>query len=182
MTDFIQCFFFLCIVLWSTETTISAQQQEPDLSRGYIIEVGDTLPAMDMILMDGSLVSSKDWQGKVVMLQFTASWCGVCRKEMPHIEADIWQLYKDREDFVLIGLDRHEPLEKMRDLAEDTGITYPLAYDPGGNIFKLIAKEKSGITRNIIVDKNGVVVMLTRLYDEAEFEAMKELIAELMAE
>lgn len=182
MIRFIEGIFLLCVFFWASGDQLNAQQKEPDPTRGYIIEVGDTLPEMDMILMDGSLVSSKDWKGKVVMLQFTASWCGVCRKEMPHIESDIWQKYKDDEDFVLIGLDRHEPLEKMKALAEDTGITYPLAYDPGGNIFKLIAREKAGITRNIIVDENGVVVMLTRLYDEEEFEEMMRLLDELMSD
>ena len=46
------------------------------------------------------------------MLQFTASWCGVCRKEMPFIEKDIWQKHKDNEAFALYGVDRDEPLDK----------------------------------------------------------------------
>ena len=47
------------------------------------------------------------------MLQFTASWCGVCRKEMPFIEKDIWLKHKSNPDFMLIGIDRDEPLEKV---------------------------------------------------------------------
>lgn len=69
-------------------------------------------------------------RGKVVMLQFTASWCGVCRKEMPFIEKDIWLKHKDNADFALIGIDRDEPLEKVLAFAKSTGVTYSLGLDP----------------------------------------------------
>ncbi|MDY4615960.1 MAG: TlpA disulfide reductase family protein, partial [Bacteroidaceae bacterium] len=66
----------------------------PD-STGYIIRVGQTVPDIKWTQTDGKTVSIKDLRGKVVMLQFTASWCGVCRREMPFIERDIWQKHKD---------------------------------------------------------------------------------------
>ena len=56
----------------------------------FVAKIGDIIPDFTMTLTNGKKVSSKDWRGKVVMLQFTASWCGVCRKEMPFIEKDIW--------------------------------------------------------------------------------------------
>lgn len=75
-------------------------------------------------------------RGKVVMLQFTASWCGVCRKEMPFIEKDIWLKHKDNADFALIGIDRDEPLEKVLAFAKSTGVTYSLGLDPGADILQ----------------------------------------------
>ena len=57
--------------------------------RGYIVEVGDIAPDFEMALPNGERVQLSSLRGKVVMLQFTASWCGVCRKEMPYIEKDI---------------------------------------------------------------------------------------------
>lgn len=71
------------------------------------------------------------------MLQFTASWCGVCRKEMPFIEKDIWQKHKDNEAFALCGVDRDEPLDKVVAFAQAmTGVTYPLGLDPGADILQ----------------------------------------------
>ena len=114
------------------------------------------------------------------MLQFTASWCGVCRKEMPHIESDIWQKHKNNPDFALLAIDRDEPLETVIRFAQTTGITYPIGLDPNADIFALYADRKAGITRNVIIDKNGKIVMLTRLYDPKEFAEMCQLIDTLL--
>lgn len=148
--------------------------------RGYIVKIGDVPPDFTMELIDGKKVKLSDVKGKVVMLQFTASWCGVCRKEMSFIERDIWQKHKNNSDFVLWAIDRDEPLETVKKFTEATGVTYPIGLDPGADIFALYADRQAGITRNIIVDKNGKIVMLTRLFDEKEFKEMVELIDRLL--
>lgn len=52
----------------------------------YLVKVGDTAPDFTLPLTDGTTFTLSQQRGKLVMLQFTASWCGVCRREMPHIE------------------------------------------------------------------------------------------------
>ena len=143
----------------------------PD-STGYIIRVGQTVPDIKWTQTDGKTVSIKDLRGKVVMLQFTASWCGVCRKEMPFIERDIWQKHKDNKDFYLVGIDRDEPKATVEAFAKQTGVTYPLALDPGADLFAQFALRESGITRNVLVDRDGKIVMTTRLYNEKEFQKL----------
>jgi thiol-disulfide isomerase/thioredoxin len=110
------------------------------------------------------------------MLQFTASWCGVCRKEMPFIEKDIWLKHKDNADFALIGIDRDEPLEKVLAFAKSTGVTYPL----GADIFAKYALRDAGITRNVLIDREGKIVKLTRLYNEEEFASLVQQINEML--
>ena len=148
--------------------------------RGYIVNVGDMAPDFTLQTTDGKTFKLSDMRGKIVMLQFTASWCVVCRKEMPFIESDIWQKHKDNSNFCLMGVDRDEPLEKVLEFAKQTGITYPMTLDPGGDVFALYADRKAGITRNIIIDKSGKIVMLTRLYNEEEFAEMCKKIDELL--
>lgn len=147
---------------------------------GYIVKIGQQLPDFEMTLADGKTVKTSDLKGKVVMLQFTASWCSVCRKEMPHIEKDIWQKHKSNKNFALYGIDLDEPLDKVKKFAEDIKVTYPLALDPGGKIFYTFAEKNAGVTRNVIVDKTGKIVYLTRLYKEDEFNEMKQVIELLL--
>jgi len=147
--------------------------------RGYIARVGDKAPDFTMEFLDGSKHKLSDYKGKVVMLQFTASWCGVCIKEMPHIENEIWAIWKE-EDLIVIGVDRDEPKEKAQLLKDKTKVTYPIALDPGADIFGRFADKKSGVTRNVIIDKKGKIVFLTRLFNPKEFEEMKQKIAAIL--
>ncbi len=161
-------------------TSISDSLILAEDSRDYIVKVGDIAPDFEMSLSNGDQIILSSLRGKVVMLQFTASWCGVCRKEMPHIENEIWLKHQNNPNFVLFGIDREEPIEKIEELINKTGVTYPIGLDPDAGIFTLYAKKEAGITRNVIIDKEGRIVMLTRLFDEDEFKEMVKLIDSLL--
>jgi peroxiredoxin len=173
---------FLAIILSLTAMTQNSDipKKEIPADYGYIVEIGQQMPDIEMQLTDGTTVTTADLKGKVTMLQFTASWCGVCRKEMPHIEKEIWQKHKSNYDFVLIGVDLNEPLEKVIKFGKDMEITYPLALDPGGEIFYTFADKGAGVTRNVIIDRSGKIVYMTRLFKEKEFNEMKEVIESLL--
>ena len=164
----------------NNENTYLQQDSLKIDDRQYLVKVGDMAPDFEMLLPDGKKVSLSDFRGKVVMLQFTASWCGVCRKEMPHIEEQIWQKHKSNPDFVLFGIDREEPIEKIEVLRQATGVTYPIGMDTDASIFGKYAKKDAGITRNIIINRDGKIVMLTRLFEEEEFNRMVSVINNLL--
>ncbi len=166
------------LIIFFLSQNIGSFSQEAD-SVGYIVKNGEMAPNFEMQLIDGQKISLHDLKGKIVMLQFTASWCSVCRKEMPFIEKEIWQIHKDK-DFVVIGIDRDEPLEKVQEFAEKIKITYPLSLDPNADIFGLFALKQSGVTRNIIIDKEGRIVFKTRLFNREEFDLMKKEIESLL--
>lgn len=158
---------------------VMAQDTKPD-GRGYIIKVGDLAPSnFKLVLSNGKTTSLSELKGKVVVLQFTASWCEVCREEMPHLEKNVWQTYKDK-GLMLIGVDRDEPLKVVQKFAKDMKISYPLALDPNADIFGRFADKKSGVTRNVVIDQQGKIVYLTRLYNKEEFEGMLAAIDKLL--
>ena len=146
--------------------------------RGYIIEVGDMAPDFEMEFTNGQKTKLSELRGKIVILQFTASWCSVCRLEMPQLEKDVWQKYKD-QNVLLIGVDRDEPLEIVIAFQKKIGTTYPLALDPGANIFGLFANKEAGVTRNVVIDKTGKIVFLTRLFEEEEYQEMLSVLKKL---
>ena len=145
---------------------------------GYIVKVGDMAPDFEMEFIDGAKSRLSDYRGQIVILQFTASWCSVCRLEMPHLEKDVWQKYKNK-GVMLIGVDRDEPLETVIEFQKKIGTTYPLALDPGADIFGLFANKKAGVTRNVVIDKTGKIVFLTRLFEEKEYQEMLRVIKDL---
>lgn len=167
---------FFTIILACLSLVLAAQSDNYQ----FKVKVGDIAPDFEMQLPNGEQVKLSSLRGKVVMLQFTASWCGVCIKEMPYIEKEIWQKHKNNPNFALYGVDRDEPAETVLKFAERTKVTYPIGLDPEGKIFQLYAEEKAGITRNIIIDKEGKIVMLTRLFKEDEFYEMVKFIDSLL--
>jgi len=161
----------LLIIVLTLPTFLYAQ----DNTRGYKVKVGEQAPNLSFSLMDGTPISNESLKGKVVVLQFTASWCVVCRKEMPHLEKEVWQQFKN-EDFILIGIDLKEKPEKVKRFIAQMKVTYPFAIDTNGKLFESFTLPNAGVTRNIVLDKKGKIIFLSRLYDVEEFEQMVEVI------
>lgn len=167
--------YFLSFLFSILIYQISSCQDKKVYENGYIVKVGDQAPDFPINEAGGKSYKLSDLKGKVVMLQFTASWCGVCRTEMPFIEKEVWQAKKG-SGLVVIGIDRDEPVETVMQFKKDIAITYPLALDPGADIFGLFAVKEAGVTRNVIIDRSGKIIFLTRLFDREEFDQMKIVI------
>jgi len=163
-------FILIAILLISQ---ISCNQQVD--TRGYNVKVGEQSPILDFSLLDGTQHTNESLKGKVVVLQFTASWCSVCRKEMPHLESEVWQKFKN-EDFILIGIDLKEDVKKVEKFIDQMQVTYPFTIDSDGSLFESFTLPKAGVTRNIVLDKTGKIIFLSRLYEEKEFAEMISII------
>jgi peroxiredoxin len=172
--------FGLVTLMLSFVVLISCNQDKKVIDKGYIVKAGDIAPDFTINEAGGNSYRLSDLRGKVVMLQFTASWCSVCRTEMPFIEKEIWK-EKKPEGLVVIGIDRDEPLEKVLKFKQDIAVTYPLALDPGADIFGLYANKEAGVTRNVIIDRSGKIIFLTRLFEREEFDRMKKVIFDELA-
>jgi len=162
--------FFIAILCI---TQMSCAQNKDN--RGYKVKVGEQAPKLAFNLLDGTAITNENLKGKVVVLQFTASWCSVCRKEMPHLESEVWQRFKN-EDFILIGIDLKEEREKVEKFIKTMKVTYPFTIDSDGSLFESFTLPKAGVTRNIVLDRSGEIIFLSRLYDTKEFQEMIDVI------
>ena len=166
----------LCMMLLACTSNSMAQTSMAQTeNRGFIVNVGDAMPNFVLNDLDGQVHTNESLLGQVYVLQFTASWCSVCRAEMPHLESEVWQEFQDR-DFMLLGVDLDEPRDKIANFTQQMGVSYPMCPDSAGTVFCSIAAPKSGVTRNVVVDRGGRIAMLTRLFDKEEFARMVETI------
>lgn len=98
----------------------------------------DVAPTPDFSLStpDGQKISLKDFRGKVVLLNFWASWCVPCREEMPAMEK-LYQEYKQK-NFVVLAVAVKDRKQDAVDFVKELKLTYPIALDPSaqvGNVY-----------------------------------------------
>lgn len=94
--------------------------------------LGRPAPAFSVALFDGSTVRLEDLRGKIVFVNFWASWCPPCRTEAPVLE-EAWRKLKGA-NVVFLGINTQDKEEAARDFLEEFSITYPNGRDPGGKI------------------------------------------------
>lgn len=97
-------------------------------------------------------VSTTDWEGTPVVVNFWATWCGFCIDEMPDLQAASEQL-GDRVRFV--GIDRQDPRDEALAFLEETGVTYDQVASPSGEYYTRIGAR--GMPTTLFVDAEGVV-------------------------
>ena len=108
---------------------------------------------IEISLFSGEQIKISDLKGKVILLNFWASWCPPCRWEMPYFEK-AWKEYKD-QDVVFIGISQDLDVNDAKDFADSTGVTYYLGLDPGNKLS--IDLDIIELPTTIILDKNGNV-------------------------
>lgn len=166
---------FILILLWLV--SCFAQEPQPD-ERGYIVKVGDVIQDFKVTLVDGTSKKISEFKAPVIMFNFFASWCVVCRREIPHIETEVWQPLQ-KHGLIVLGVDYKEKPDTVREFVDEMNITYPVALDEDGEIFNRFAR--GGVTRNIVLDRNLKIIYLTRLFDLNEFEGMKNVIRQTLS-
>ena len=104
--------------------------------------------------LQGKQWTLQDLRGKVVLVNFWATWCPPCKKEMPDLEA-LYQKFKD-QGFVILAISEDEETEKVAPFIAEQKVTYPILLDPGAKVNKLF--EVEGIPKTFIYDRQGKLV------------------------
>ena len=161
------------LLLWNP--TPAKAQERPTPEQATIVKDGHIAPDFEVQMFDGSTIKLADLKGKVVLLNFWATWCPPCRAELARVEKDIIERFKG-ETFVFIPVSRGEKRETVAAFREKMGYTFPMGLDTESSIYKKYAE--TYIPRNFLIDKSGKVVKASVGYDEAEFAELIKLIEE----
>lgn len=163
----------LFITLLITLFTVSAlPAQEFDAT--FLTRPGDTMPAFTLATSEGQTVSSEALKGKVILINFFATWCPPCNKELPHLEKEIWARYKDNPGFALLVIGREHKVEEIRKFKADKQLTLPMGADPDRSIYKQFATQT--IPRNYLIGKDGKIIYQSQGFSEEEMGKIQSLI------
>ena len=165
----------VCAAMLFGNSFTAKAQDRPTPEQATIAKAGMKAPAFEVKMFDGSTVKLADLKGKVVLLNFWATWCPPCRAELTRVEKDIIEKFKG-QDFVFLPVSRGEKRETVAAFREKMGYTFPMGLDTDGSVYAEYAQ--TYIPRNFLIDKNGKVVKASVGYDEAEFAELIKLIEE----
>lgn len=141
------------------------------------LKIGDKVPNFEFVDLDGKLINFNEYKGKYVLINFFASWCAPCVKEMPLIENEIWKSHKNSDDFIILSFGRGHSNEEVKKIILEKGFSFPIFSDQNKKIFDIFAL--SFIPRNYIIDKDGIVIYSEGGFRLEEFNNMKKKIEEL---
>ena len=118
------------------------------------LEIGGPAPPFALEGLDGSEVSLAALDGKVVVLNFWASWCQPCRLEMPDFQK-AWEEHRD-QGVVFVGIAVDDLASEASRFAQQVGVTYPLALDATGDVARAYALR--GLPSTYFIDRQGKLV------------------------
>ena len=143
-----------------------------------LVKEGDTAPDFSINMEDGSVKKLSDLKGKVVWINFFADWCPPCRKELPHLEKEVYQKLKENKNFEVLVIGREHDWATVNKFKTDNNYTLPFYPDPKRDIFSKYAKQN--IPRNFIIDKDGKIAVASIGFEEDEFNEIIVRVNELL--
>jgi peroxiredoxin len=142
-------------------------------------KVGEQMPAIAVTDSEGHPFAMADQRGKVVVINFWATWCGPCKFEIPRLEKEVWQKYKDNPNFSMVAIAREQTTEEIAPFRSANHFSFPIAADPKRSTYKLFAD--SGIPRTYVIDATGKILFQSVGYCPGAFTNLNRTLAQAMA-
>ena len=142
------------------------------------IQLGQKVPAFTINVDSGKTININQLKGKIVFINFFATWCVPCMAELPILQRNVWDKYNKNPNFKMLVIGRGHIEKEVQNFKAKYNFTLPMYPDETKKIYSLFATKY--IPRNYIIDKSGVVVYTSIAYDKEEFAKMLVLLETLL--
>lgn len=126
----------------------------------------------------GENLRLEEQRGKVVMINFWASWCAPCRQEMPILD-ELHDRY-EKAGFTLWGVNVEQDPSAAQKFLDEVAVSFPILYDPTSKVSKTY--QVSAMPTTVMVDRDGQVRYVNRGYKKGDEEKYRKQIKELIRE
>ena len=151
------------------EPIVLEESERDDLDATTLVKAGMPAPDFTVTMFDGRQLTLSSLRGKVVLLNFWATWCPPCREELARVPQEIIEHFRG-EEFVFLPISRGETREAVAAFREQMGYTFAMGLDPERAIYDLYASNY--IPRNFLINAEGEVVLASVGYEPEEFDAL----------
>jgi peroxiredoxin len=155
------------ILLLTLGFCMIASAQEPDSTS--LTRIGQNSPRFTVTTLDLKKFDLAECKGKVVLLNFFATWCSACKQELPDLQKNVWERFRDA-GLIVLAIGREHSKEELEKFRKERGYTFDFAPDPKREIFKLFATRN--IPRNVLIGKDGKIVYQSLGYRPEDFKEM----------
>ena len=163
-----------CLILLALGLSARADERE----EATLTRVGQRAPQFSVTTIDGERLSLRDLRGKIVLLNFFATWCGPCMAELPRVEKEIWRRYRG-PDFIVLAVGREHTAKELIAFNRKKGFTFRIAPDPKREIYAEYADKF--IPRTYLIDRRGRIAYQSVGFSDEEFRVLKKRIRILLS-
>lgn len=127
-------------------------EEIPGVNLPGSVAVGSPAPEFELVNLEGQISKLSELRGKIVVINFWATWCEPCKVEMPFFE----KLHQsDSPNLEILAINFDEPPSQVKQFVEEYQLNFPILLDPGGVVQTLYRVR--GYPTTFIVDGNGII-------------------------
>jgi len=171
---------FMTFLMNAQDNKADSLSMIADQKATTIMQPGAIVPDFSLTTLDGKKLQLSELKGKTIFLNFFALSCPICLKELPELEKQIWQKYKDNKNIVVLVVGREESNEKLIAFRDKNKYTFPIASDANREVYAMFGAKY--IPRNIIINKEGELVFTEVGFNTEKFSALILAIENAMKE